>query len=246
MIRERIYTIPVNDAFAEDGECALCRMKRKLSDDLVTYFLGASLMEPDVRVSTNAKGFCREHAAALYNRRENRLGLALLLHTHALESATAAKEALAKAVPRGKGGFLKRTGIRENLLEAAGRIEARVSTCAMCERVEETMARYVDVVLWQYFEEKEFRTKLDTCKGFCLTHTADLLRGAAKHLDDGQAEYFAKVLARVTGDNFDRLAGELEGFTLLHDHRNRDKPAGASKDALPRMIRKLESDVDLD
>jgi hypothetical protein len=245
MIRERIYTIPVNDAFAEDGECALCRMKRKLSEDLVAYFLGASLMEPDVRVATNRKGFCREHAAALYNRRENRLGLALLLHTHALESASAANDALAQAVPNRKGGFLKRTGIKENLVEAAGRIEARVSSCAMCDRIEETMARYVDVVLWQYFEEKDFRTKFDTCKGFCLTHTADLLRGAARHLDDGQAEHFAKVLAHVTRGNLDRMAGELEGFTLLHDHRNRDLPPGASKDALPRMIRKLDGDVDL-
>jgi len=245
MIRERIYTIPVNDAFAEDGECALCRMKRILSENLVTYFLGASLMEPDVRVATNRKGFCREHAAALYNRRENRLGLALLLHTHALETAVSAKEALARAVPLRKGGLLKRTGIKENLVAAAGLIESRISTCAMCERIAETMDRYIDVVLWQFFEEKEFRTKVETCKGFCLTHTADLLRGAAKHLDDGQAEYFAKVLAHVTGTNLDRMAGELEGFTLLHDHRNRDLPPGASKDALPRMIRKLDGDVEL-
>lgn len=245
-MKERIYTIPVNDAFAEDGECALCRMRRKLSEDLVTYFLGPSLMEPDVRIHTNEKGFCRDHAAALYNRRENRLGLALVLHTHAVETAGAAKVVLAKAAATPRGGALRRgRDFKAGLLEAADRIERRTGTCAMCDRLHTTMDRYVDVILWQYFEEKEFRVRFDTCKGFCLSHTADLLRGAAQHLGQEQAEFFVKSLARVSGTGLDRLTGEVEWFTQMHDHRNRDASWGTSKDALPRMIRKLTGDVDL-
>ena len=246
-MKERIYTIPVNDAFAEDSECALCWMEHKLTESLVTYFLGASLMEPDVRQTTNEKGFCREHATALYNRRENPLGLGLLLHTHATEAAEDAKSALTHALPvEGVGRPLRRrTDVRAGLVEAAERIERRTRTCAMCERLQSTMDRYVDVVLWQYFEEREFRTRFDTCKGFCLTHTARLLRGAAKYLDAAHADAFGRSLARVTGANLDRMSGELEWFTLMHDYRNKDKSWGHSKDAIPRMLKKLKGDLDL-
>lgn len=247
-MKERIYTIPVNDAFAEAGGCALCRMQRKLSDDLTTYFLGPSLMEPDVRVATNAKGFCREHAARLYNRRENRLGLALLYHTHATATNADVKEALAKAAEeRPSGGLLSRRAQgRDALLEAAARIEARAATCAVCERIAFTMDRYVDVILWQYFEEKEFRETVHRCGGFCLPHTADLLRAAAKDLSAERARHFAQALAHASGAALDAEADDLEGFTQMFDHRNRGKPANAHRDALPNAIRRLEGDAALD
>ncbi len=253
-MKERIYTIPVNDAFAHEGGCALCRMRRKLSDDLTAYYLGPSLMEPDVRVATNAEGFCREHAAMLYNRRENRLGLALMYHTHAVATFDEAKEALARAAQApAPAGLLRRVrdaakgggSGKEALLEAAARLEARTASCAMCGRIAFTMDRYVDVILWQYFEEKEFRTRFHACGGFCLPHAAELLRGAAKHLSAERAAHFAQALAHATGEALDREADDLEGFTRMFDHRNAGQPASAHRDALPNAIRRLEGDAPL-
>ena len=63
---ETIYTIPVNEAFeasAADSSCGcpFCTLYNKLEDDELELILGASMMEPDVRIQTNKEGFCRTH-----------------------------------------------------------------------------------------------------------------------------------------------------------------------------------------
>ena len=54
---EKIYTIPVNEAFDESGSCPFCRMKKKLEENEIELILGASMMEPDIRIQTNEKAF---------------------------------------------------------------------------------------------------------------------------------------------------------------------------------------------
>ena len=69
---EQIYTIPVNEAFeagAADHSCGcpICSLYRKLEEDELDLILGASMMEPDIRIVTNQLGFCREHFKKLYD-----------------------------------------------------------------------------------------------------------------------------------------------------------------------------------
>ena len=52
---EQIYTIPVNEAFDAVSEkpelgCPFCMLYRKLQDDELDIILGASMMEPDIRI----------------------------------------------------------------------------------------------------------------------------------------------------------------------------------------------------
>ena len=63
---EQIYTIPVNEAFEKVQEegfctCPFCLMYNRLEDKELDLILGASMMEPDVRLKTNEAGFCPEH-----------------------------------------------------------------------------------------------------------------------------------------------------------------------------------------
>ena len=46
-MREKIYTIPIHDAFAQDCECPVCVMYRKLEENAIRYTIGpgASYME---------------------------------------------------------------------------------------------------------------------------------------------------------------------------------------------------------
>ena len=81
-MKEKIYTIPVHDAYFSDAACPLCELERTTEQSLLSYYLGPAMMEPGVRVSTNQKGFCRDHWRRLYQTEENRLGLGLVLHTH--------------------------------------------------------------------------------------------------------------------------------------------------------------------
>ena len=48
-MKEKIYTVPVNDAFALDSECPICSMFEKLENDAVEYAMGPSYMEDDIR-----------------------------------------------------------------------------------------------------------------------------------------------------------------------------------------------------
>jgi len=72
-MKERIYTIPINEAFDQDSECPLCICERKLENDALEYTLGPAMMEPDSRIETNRTGFCNLHFTKLYNLQQNRL-----------------------------------------------------------------------------------------------------------------------------------------------------------------------------
>jgi hypothetical protein len=79
---ETIYTIPINEAFdTAQNECPLCALKRRLADNELDLILGASMMEPDIRIKTNEQGFCHAHYDKMLGMK-NRLGLALMLESH--------------------------------------------------------------------------------------------------------------------------------------------------------------------
>ena len=83
-MREKIYTIPLNEAYETDCECPLCLLEKKIESEAVEYTLGAAMMEPDFRIESNEKGFCNKHYSMLFSK-PNKLSLALVLETHLLE-----------------------------------------------------------------------------------------------------------------------------------------------------------------
>ena len=60
-MKEQLYTIPLNDAFAANDECPFCFIEQKLEQDLLDFTLGSSssYMESDIRDMTDKEGFCR-------------------------------------------------------------------------------------------------------------------------------------------------------------------------------------------
>ena len=80
-MKEKLYTIPINDAFARDCECPVCAMYKVLETNAVEYTMGPSYMEDDVRAQTDQSGFCAKHMQMMLAQ-ENSLGLALILKTH--------------------------------------------------------------------------------------------------------------------------------------------------------------------
>ena len=81
ILKEQIYTIPVNEAYDTDCECPLCELQKKLELETLDYTLGAAMMEPDFRENSNKTGFCRHHFSILFDM-PNKLPLALVLDTH--------------------------------------------------------------------------------------------------------------------------------------------------------------------
>ena len=111
-MKEQLYTIPVNEAFEIDCECPICAMYHKLKEDALDFTLGPSYMEDDIRMVTDKVGFCKEHVQQLYDK-QNRLGLALMLKTHADKTIRDTSKLINDYKPE-KPSFFKKNKKRQN------------------------------------------------------------------------------------------------------------------------------------
>ena len=242
-MKETIYTIPVNDAYDSDCECPLCLLHKKAEDNEIEYYLGPSLMEPDTRIITNKTGFCPDHMAKLNKKVTNRLGLALVIHTHLLDYDKDITDDLTDAAPA-KAGLIKgRSNDYKNTLRSlADRIDARTATCPVCEKMNKTIDRYNEVIMHMFSHDDAFKQKFIKA-GHCLPHTASLLRTAAAKLSQNDASDFVNALSESNKAQFSELEKDVEWFTLKFDYRNKDKPWGNSKNAIQRAMRFLSTDT---
>ncbi len=257
-MKERIYTIPINEAFDQDTECPLCICERKLENDALEYTLGPAMMEPDSRIETNRTGFCSLHFTKLYNMQQNRLPLALVIDTHMVEQTKHLEEiyqkhesALAKESDKGvlssaldamKGKKSVAGKLLDELLEKLNRLEG---TCAVCDRMNGNMDKLMENTLYLYSKEQEFRTKFHAGKGFCLKHVRQLLEKSRKELSQGMLAEFLKGLLPLELDALKRVQGDVNHFTKMFDYRSQGSDWKNSKDAVPRSIEKLSGPCDL-
>ena len=159
-MKEKIYTIPVNDAFSSDCECPICSMYKALEDDAVSYTMGPSYMEDDIRAVTDKRGFCQKHLKKVYDC-ENRLGFALVMKTH-LDRVINDIEGLQDGRVAGKSMFKK-----ADKPAVTAYTEQLDGTCFVCERIENTFQRYLDTIFHMYKHDADFREKYKSCRGFC-------------------------------------------------------------------------------
>jgi hypothetical protein len=239
---EKIYTIPVSEAFETDSECALCRLESRFEDECAEYYLGPSLMEPDNREVTNEKGFCRSHFSLLYNKQVNRLGLGLVLDTYMQEQIMRLGRLSAGAVgEKGKNLFTKLSA--KNPVKSAQAIgeyiEKHEKECAICSKLNYTMDRYLEVIMHLYFSEDDFKIRFNECKGFCIPHFKMLLEASGKYHSGSKSQEFCEKLITLELTNLERIEKETDWFTKKFDYRNTDAPWGNSKDALQRGINKM-------
>ncbi|MBQ9300058.1 MAG: hypothetical protein IJ214_06060 [Clostridia bacterium] len=245
-MRYHIDTIPVWDALKLDSECPLCALRRQIERGEVDRFLGGSVMEPETRVRVNAKGFCQRHHVLLYAQ-QNRLGHALMTHTHLRETRQAADKILEAAELGAQGrdaSFMKRAmgrGGQDALTAAADALDALTGTCILCDSIAANMNRYAYTLLHLFTHDSAFREAFENSKGVCLKDASLLLRMAAETLRGREQAEFAAALHRVCSGGLRRVEDELEWFTLKFDYRNANKPWNNSRDALDRAITKLRS-----
>lgn len=257
-MKERIYTIPINEAFDQDSECPLCICEKKLEQDALEYALGPSLMEPDGRMETNRSGFCARHFAKLYNMRQNRLGLGLIIETHLAEQEAAIEKLYrqyADDLERESESGLLETAVGRLSGKAAGaarlseeltrRLDDLEKSCAVCRRIGNNMDRFVETVLYLFFKEPDFRQKFESSKGFCLKHMKALIQGSKKGLGSAKQAEFLRILLPMQLEHLKRIQKEVGHFTEMFDYRNQDGDWGNSRDAVPRSIEKICGPCDL-
>ena len=229
-MKEQLYTIPVNDAFAVDCECTICIMYKELEKNAVEFTMGPSYMEDDVREVTDKTGFCTEHTKKLL-KQENKLGISLILHTHMVKTNNDIK----KLSTGGKSSTLFK---KKDISALTSYLETINTSCYVCSRIEDTFKRYIRTIHHLWASDESFRTKYENSKGFCTKHYQVLLEQALVNLNGAKLDEYISVTNKIYMDNMERVTNDLEWFIDKFDYRHKDEPWKNSKDALPRAITK--------
>ena len=246
-MRYHIDTVPVWDAIKLDGECFLCALERKTELGEAERYLGASVMEPDVRIKVNSKGFCRKHHGMLFSM-SNRLGHALMLESHMIEirerlakiSETLEKNA-AQLKNAGLGDKLngKAKNASSEIAKQAEIINGMAGSCLMCETIEENMGRYYHTFFHLYQHDGDFRTKFANSKGVCQPHLGKLLEVAAEELGAKDLGCFTETVVKLEKENMDRIQEDITWFIKKFDYRFENESWKNSKDAVERTVNKV-------
>lgn len=243
-MKEKIYTIPVNEAYDADCECPMCFLHKRLEKEQIEYALGAAMMEPDNRVHSNEVGFCNRHLAKLYAY-PNRLGLALVLDTHLAEIRSKLdKKAKAAAALKNGGGLFKKSEAKQFAEELSKMLDDIGNGCVVCEKTEYTMQRYFEVCVDMWDSEPDFKKKFDSSKGVCLPHFKALANAAAKYLGKAAAADFISCLYKKQLTELERIQADIHKFTLKFDYRNQAMEWGSAKDAPVRTVEKIGGYID--
>ena len=224
---EQIYTIPVNEAFDASRAdkscgCPMCALYRKLEENELELILGASMMEPDVRIQTNEEGFCRTHYDMMFVRK-NRLGMALTLESHLKELQDDLKPSLLGSV------------VGRPEAKPVKRIKALEGDCYVCRRIDFHFQHMAETVVYLFETQEEFRKKLEGQPYFCLPHYRKLLEASAK-MSKKYREEMAEDAAKVVGAYLDKLKEDVSWFCKKFDYRYDNEPWYDAKDAIERAI----------
>lgn len=234
-MKEKIYAIPVNDAFDSDCECAICRMYKTLEDDAVAYTMGPSYMEDDIRMQTDKAGFCEKHMQMIYTS-GNKLGISLILKTHFDKIIRDTAPLSAKSGEK-KSLF----GKAEVSFPLADYLSELNCSCFVCDRINNVFERYIDTIFYLYKTDDGFREKFNSCKGFCNKHFLVLIKKAPDYLKGSALDEFSDIIKDLYIKNMERVRDDLAWFIDKFDYRNTDAPWKNSKDSIPRAIIKTNS-----
>lgn len=236
-MKEKLYTIPVNDAVSANDECPICNAVRSLEEDAIEYAIGpgASYMESDIREMTDRAGFCARHFQKMFEY-GNSLGNALILSSHIRKAAAGLKKEMSSYKPQ-KGGLFAKAGVSN----VESYINDLTGKCFVCDYYRDTYKRYIATFFYLYENDESFREKIKDGKGFCLPHMSELLHEAPGYLKGEWLDDFTKTLFDVQSRNLDRIQEDVDWFVEKFKYENKDKDWKDSKDAVQRAMQKLSS-----
>ena len=223
---EKIYTIPINEAFEgavlhEPADCPFCLLHDMLEKNELDIILGASMMEPDIRIETNKKGFCQQHFDKMFEK-GNRLGLGLILESHIAE--------VEKNVFSGGTAFDGK-GEKEQ-----AKLESLEKSCYICDRIDTAFAKMLDNMVYLWETEEDFRGKFAGQKYFCLPHYAALLEYGRNGLSKKDFAVYFKTAREIEKKYITELGGDVSWFCKKFDYRYDAEPWYNAKDAIPRAL----------
>lgn len=228
-MQEKIYTIKVNEAFSEATLCPICQIYETAQKNELDLILGASMMEPDIRIKTNHLGFCEDHFEKLFQN-GNRLSLALILESHLNEVNenlyNKSKKLLSKSYDiKKQSQYLKKLK----------------DSCYLCERIDSYMEKIYETIFYLYKNDPAFKEKMDNIKYICHKHTLALMERASGNLPKNSIEPFFDKINEKNKEYLSTLVEDVKWFCKKFDYRYKDEDWKNSKDAIERAILNLSS-----
>ncbi|MBQ7840051.1 MAG: hypothetical protein IJ390_06150 [Lachnospiraceae bacterium] len=238
-MKEKLYTIPLNDAVNANDECPFCFIERNVEQDLLDFALGscASYMESDVREDTDKAGFCRAHMKKMFDY-GNTLGNGWILKTY-YKRLLKEMEGEFKQFKPGKTSMMDRfkKTVQNN---AIGQwVVEKESTCYICDRFKKDYDRYIDTFFYLMKNDPAFVEKIKNGKGFCLHHFGDICSGADTRVADKEKEAFYELIFDVMLKNMQRMSEDVDWLVEKFDYRYKDADWKNSKDAVQRGMQKI-------
>ena len=230
---EQIFTIPVNEEFdaCRDNPglgCPFCRLYRRLQRDELDIILGASMMEPDIRIKTNEQGFCNKHYGYMLSRKRM-LGMGLILESHLDE--------VRKKIT--KRSIMKDPSAPS--MEAIGTLNA---DCYVCGRIKRNLDAMISTAVYLYENDDEFRKKFAIQPYFCLPHYTALVGYAQKKMNKKLFREMFDTAMEIEDKYADSLKGDVSWFCKKFDYRYDEEPWYNSKDSVQRSIKFLTGSLE--
>lgn len=233
-MKEKIYTIPINEALEADCSCPFCFLQKKLEDEAIEYTLGAAMMEPDFRMITNEKGFCKTHIKKLIEKR-NALSLALIMDTHLAEVRSLFE------LKSSERSLFKKKNTNNTLAEAFSHV---ANECAVCSRINHTLDRYFYTFVFMIKTEKGFPQKVLENNGFCFEHFAKLTEFAFRELSDREIEKYFNPVIELQKNRILEYHEYIKKFADSFDYRNAGKKCDVPKDILTKTAELLNGEFE--
>ncbi len=243
-MKYELETIPVWDAFKNGCECPICLLQNKAEETYLKFFLGNSVMVPEMRVEVNKRGFCPDHFQKLLQKRSPHY-LGLMTHTHFKEYREALNKKFKNLNKAAISASKKiKTPLKDKKLTDACSnlkeyINSKESECMICDRIEYTMKRYAFTTVYLWKKNSEFKEFFKESKGFCLTHLSYLTDMASDFLNGVELGNFIQDVILLEETNLKRLEDEILYFTQKFSQENDDKPWNGTKDAHYRVVQKI-------
>lgn len=242
---EKIYTIPINEAFDTPIDCPFCKLLSDIENNQLHMTLGAAMMEPDRRQETNQFGFCKEHITRLLEM-NNKLSLSLVLKTRydwIINQLAQHSKSINSIGEKKKNIFKKATDAKKTISDLSDKLSKINQSCVICEKTNTSMLRFLDVFFCLWQKEKEFKEKVERTKGFCLIHYKMLLDYALKHLSTEKLINFSQMLYDKQLKSLENAQNNLHRFSLKFDYRNADMEWKDAKDALFSSSKRLHGTI---